>query len=603
MRSTLSHRGPDGEGEYLDGEVALGHTRLSVIDVDSGAQPLANEDGTVWVILNGEIYNFRSLRQELVQKGHHFTTASDTEVVVHAYEEYGTAFVRKLNGMFALAVFDSVRRRLVLARDPLGIKPLFYSITQDGLFFASEIKAVLAGSRCAPVPRRESIVEYLTFRYVAGSHSFFEGIRRFPPGHVATWGDGELHTEEFWSLPAYEGRHTAPPLDAAADELEAHLLRSVELQMVSDVPLGTFCSGGLDSGLITGYASRFSPHRLSTFSVGFDDPVWDESPLARDSASRFGTNHRSIVARPEGFHPLLHSLIWHNDEPLSHPNSVLLFQLSRVAREDVTVVLTGEGADELFGGYPRYHVARLRGLAERFPAWAQRGVAATIGTVPGHRAARVGAALRHPLADSLLFNSAFADPELVGRLTGISVSDVIEERRALLERSLVPGDLGATLTRYEMSTYLGCSLDRMDRMSMAAGLEGRVPFLDLPLVEWASHLPTSLKMSRGQSKRVVKRLGERILSGAVTHGPKSGFGVPLGDWFRTPAFVNLLSRLDDQEHVASDYFDSHVLRRIISEHLRGIVDHREVLWQILNVYLWSEVHIDSTVISLRVANP
>jgi len=589
MRAAIGHRGPDGVGEHAEGGVALGHCRLAIIDVQGGQQPLSNEDHSLWVVLNGEIYNYRELTARLTRLGHTFRTRSDTEVVVHAYEEYGLDFVSHLNGMFALALHDMTRRRLILARDHLGIKPLFYSVSGEALFFASEIKGVLAGTGQAPRIRTAGLQEYLIFRYVAGAISFFEDVARVPPGHLALWEHGRLQLRRYWAPPAPDPRPRAAGLAEAADELDGRLAQAVGSQLMSDVPLGTFCSGGVDSGLVTAYAARATARPLSTFSVGFAEPGWDETALARDTASRLGCDHHVIVADAEAFTTLIPTLIRYHDEPLSHPNSVPLFLLSRFARDLVTVVLTGEGADELFGGYPRYHMARLRGASDGLPPWARQLMARLSGGL-GRRGRKLAGALPLTLEDSVLFNSAYVHPDIVARVTGRPIDDALAERRTLLRDSVVPDDAVASLSRYELATYLGCALERMDRMSMASGLEARVPFLDVPLVEWSVRLTSAHKMGGVETKRVVKRVAARYLSRRVIRGPKSGFGLPLARWFRTPALSGLLARLRDRDHPAAVHFVSRHMDDVIGEHLRGTHDHSELLWLLSNVYLWYEVH-------------
>lgn len=587
MQEPIAHRGPDGSGERIHGNVALGHRRLSIIDVAGGAQPLSNEDGSVWVTYNGEIYNYRELTAELMAAGHRFTTRSDTEVLVHGYEEYGLRLPERLNGIFAFAIHDARRGRVLLARDHLGVKPLFYTVTPEGLFFGSEIKSVLAGAGIPAVASNDSLAEYLTFRYIAGARTFYEGVHRLPPGHLAVWESGKLQIESYWSLPR-PTQTSRLTLSGAAEALDAHLGRSVAGQMMSDVPLGTFCSGGVDSGLVTGYAARASDHPLHTFSVGLEEAGWDESALARDTASRFGTVHHTVTSQPADFFELLPTLIHFHDEPLSHPNSVPLFQLSKLARQHVTVALTGEGADELFGGYPRYHIARLNAAAGRMPVAVRRALAAALGAAPGHRAARVAELLPLELADALIHNSAYVHPALVSKLLSGSAPDALAERRRLLSEAHVPGDVLATLARYDMATYLGCALDRMDRMSMAVGLEGRVPFLDVPLVEWGVGVPSTLKIAGRENKRLVKRLAERTLSPAITRGAKSGFGLPLGVWFRRPEAAALIARMRDSDHPAAAHFDRHTLLTLLDQHLAGSADHGEVIWLLANVYLWYE---------------
>ncbi len=589
MRDALAHRGPDGAGLHVEAGVGLAHRRLSIIDVAAGAQPLCNEDATVWVSFNGEIYNYRSLAQRLTARGHAFRTRSDTEVLVHAYEEWGDAFVEQLNGMFAFALHDVKRGRVLLARDHLGIKPLFYRTEGRTLLFASEIKAILAAG-VAPAPRAESVQEYLIFRYVAGRNSLYEDIHRLPPGHVAVWEHGRLTTKRYWLPPDQEGGPTA--LEPAVDALHDLLANSARSQLMSEVPLGAFCSGGVDSGLVSAYATDALPHALETFAVGFDDPAWDERALAADTAARIGASHHTVVADARRFRELLPRLIWYNDEPLSHPNTVPLYQLCRFARGYVTVVLTGEGADELFCGYPRYHLARWRGGARWVPGAVRRGVGRAMQRGPGHRLGKLGDSLGRSVDDAMILNSAYVAPEIVARLTGRPVEDALAERRALLEVARSDRGPVATLARYELLTYLGCALDRMDRMSMANGLEGRVPFLDVPLVEWGMRLGDSLKLSAGGNKRVVKALAARRLSPRIVEGRKSGFGVPLDAWFRSPVMAPLLRDLGDREHPGAALVDPHEVGRLVEEHASGAADHGEALWLLSNLYAWARANAE-----------
>ncbi len=412
-------------------------------------------------------------------------------------------------------------------------------------------------------------------------------MHRLPAGHLAVWQHGELGVRRYWSPPATE-RLSIASLDEAANHVEQLLTRSVESQMMSEVPLGSFCSGGVDSGLVTGYASQASPHQLQTFAVGFRDPAWDESALAAQTAAHFGTDHHTLLAEPGEFLELLGKLIWYHDEPLSHPNAIPLYQLSRFARQTVTVVLTGEGADELFCGYPRYHIARVRESLERLPAAARRAFAAGARSMPGHRAAKMANLIGRTVDDGLILNSAYVAPELVAKLTGRPVDAALRERRRLLAAARESDDDVDTLSRYELSTYLGCALDRMDRMSMACSLEGRVPFLDIPLVEHAVRLPTSAKLGRRETKRVLKTIARRVLSPEVAGRSKSGFGVPLGDWFRSPILAPALDRLGDRGHPAAQYFDVDVVGRLVAEHASRRADHGEALWMLTNVYMWQE---------------
>ncbi len=592
MRDAMSHRGPDGAGIIDLPGATLGHRRLSIIDLEHGEQPLSNEDGSIWVTFNGEIYNYMELRADLMVRGHRFRTRCDTEVLVHAYEEYGDQFVHRLNGMFAFALVDLRNHRVLLVRDHLGIKPLFYARIDDGIVFASEIKGVLPALERRPGPRPESLQEYLIFRYVAWDRTFYEDVFRLPPGHLAVWEGGRLSIRRYWA-PAVPAHEPVPSLGQAAEALDGHLARAVKAQLISDVPLGAFCSGGVDSGLVTAYAARGSSG-FQSFSVGFDDPAWDETALARDTARRTGADHHVVVATPAALDQTLQRLIHFHDEPLSHPNSVPLYVLSELARQFVKVVLTGEGADELFAGYPRYHVARLRGALEILPPRVRAAGAAALRAMPGHRAAKAAALLPTSIENSILFNSAYVDQALVAALTGSSVENALETRRQLISETLDRDDSVGSISRYELLTYLPCALDRMDRMSMAHGLEGRVPFLDVPLVEWGLGLPSSLKLGLRTNKRVVKQVARQVLSRRVVNGPKSGFGLPLDRWFRGRELGNVLDRVRDAGHPAASLLDRAVLDVILRDHESGIADHGEVLWLLVNVFLWTETQRDQS---------
>jgi asparagine synthase (glutamine-hydrolysing) len=586
MRDSMSHRGPDGAGIAALPGATLAHRRLSIIDLAHGEQPMTNEDRSVWVTFNGEIYNYLELREELSARGHHFRTRCDTEVLVHAYEEYGDEFVKRLNGMFAFAILDIPRRRTLLARDHLGIKPLFFAPTHGGLAFASEIKGILPALGRRTGPRSESVQEYLMFRYVAWDRTFYDGVSRLPPGHTAAWENGRLTIRRYWAPPVAPKRST-DDLPAASRTLDDLLSRSVKSQLLSDVPLGAFCSGGVDSGLVTQYAARESSG-FKTFSVGFDDPAWDETALARDSARRAGAEHHVVIATPRTLDETLQRLIHYHDEPLSHPNSVPLYVLSGLAREHVKVVLTGEGADELFAGYPRYHLARLRAALDFAPKPVRSAAGALLRALPGHRATKAADLLPPSLEDSVMLNSAYVDPRTVAALTGSSVDGALARRRELVAETMARHDAVGSISRYELLTYLPCLLDRMDRMSMAHGLEGRVPFLDVPLVEWALALPPALKLGLRTNKRVVKRLAEGMLSPQIVHGRKSGFGLPLDSWFRGPELAGVIDRIRDPRHPAAAHFDSTVLRGVLARHQSGEENQGELLWLLANVYLWHE---------------
>lgn len=584
MRDLIAHRGPDGAGDVTHEGVGLAHRRLSIIDVEGGAQPLANEDGSIWVTFNGEIYNHLELRADLLRRGHKFRTRCDTEVLVHLYEEHGDAFPRLLNGIFAFGLHDRRRHRVLLARDHLGVKPLFYGQGVDVLAFGSEIRPVLAGLGIRPEIRTDSLQEYMVFRYICAPRTFVKGVFRLPPAHVAIWEKGTLRLQRFWDPPSNSG--PAVSLEQAEEELHDLLAKAVDRQLMSDVPLGVFCSGGVDSGLVTVYAARTVGPGLASFSFGFDEPGWDETPLAADTARRAGAQHRVLRGEPGEFLAWNRRLAALSDEPVSHPNSVALAQLSQFARQHVKVVLTGEGADELFCGYPRYKIARAHAALQKAPRLAVRALAAILRHAPEHRLRKLGALLPLAPAAQHIFNSAFVDGDVVARITGHDLGDALLERRAVLDEIAWAPDATDTLSRYEMKTYLVSALERLDRVSMASGLEARVPLLDIELVEWGTRLPAAVKLAGGRNKAVLKRLGERTLSSKVTAGPKSGFGLPLDAWFRTPQFQDFIAEIGDPSHPATTHFDGRLLRTIRDDHAQHRAEHGELLWLLANVYLW-----------------
>ncbi len=588
MGDVIAHRGPDGSGVHNALGVGLAHRRLSIIDIEGGAQPLSNEDGTIWVAFNGEIYNFAELRDDLERRGHRFRTRSDTEVLVHGYEEYGVAVARRLHGMFAFALHDMRSGSVLLFRDHVGIKPLFYAVLPDRLIFGSEIKAILAGMDASPATSLSGLQEYLLFRHTAWDRTMYEGVHRLPPGHAAVWNNGRLSIERFWWPGDVPILKSIPDVADAAATLEQQLSSAVRAQMISEVPLGTFCSGGLDSGLITAFAAAAAPHPVESFSVGFAESDWDESSLARETTTLLGTQHHSVVATAQELVDLLPLLLWFNDEPLSQPNSVPLFVLSRLARRHVTVALTGEGADELFGGYPRYRVELFRnrffGMSGFVAALANR-LAPLSGN---HRLGKFGDLLGRPAPDARILNSAFVDPSLVASVTRGPLDQALATRRRLAMELEVPGDPVASLMRYELTTYLGGLLERMDRMSMAHGLEGRVPFLHVPLLEWGLSLPPRLNVRTRTSKRIVRAIARNHLPPSVLRAPKSGFGLPLAEWLRGNAFANLLARLRTGAHGAADELDRVVVQRLVTEHLGGQRDHSEILWLLINFMLWRD---------------
>lgn len=585
-RDTMVHRGPDDAGIYQDGAVMLGHRRLSIIDLGGGHQPMSAADDAVWIVFNGEIYNFQSLRDELAGKGHVFKTSSDTEVILHLYLEEGVHGFARLNGIFAFAIWDRRSGELHLVRDQLGIKPLYYADTPRGLVFASEVKVLLATGLVEPALETEALPEYLVFRDVSGERTLFRGVRRLLPGHRLTLRAGQMETHRYWDLmsgdpPAFEGS-----FEEAVDALEALLDDAVRMQMISDVPLGTFCSGGVDSSLVTALAARHASGPINTFSVGFDEAAFDESVYARQVATHCGTRHHEIRISNRRFADNLEKLIWHNDEPLHFPNSVHIHAVSELARRHVTVVLTGEGADELFAGYPRYQIPVLLARWRRVPGVA-RWLARSLGRALGdHRVQKLDRFTGMPAGWEILMNSASSDAQRLG-IEGLDERQAVSDyRRAAYEAAAGQADPVSRVSLLDQQTYLVSILNRQDKMSMATSIESRVPFLDPRVVRLAHSLPTAYKLGRLDNKRVVKALAMRHLPAEVIKRRKSGFGVPLADWFRADEGLGGLLAAAREDVLVGDVFGEGMVKSLQDEHRAGRADHSDALWAALNLALW-----------------
>lgn len=588
MRDVMCHRGPDDAGTYVDGPLGLAHRRLSIIDLTSGHQPMASADESLWIVFNGEIYNYRELRERLRASGHRFRTNSDTEVILNLWAEAGEACVDTLNGMFAFALWDRRRRSLFLARDRMGVKPLYYAETPKAFVFGSEIKALLASGLLPTRYRGEALSEYLVFRDVAGEETLFEGVKSLAPGCTMVRADGIARTRRFWCPHPPRQRRATPSYAEACEELARLLEDSVRLRMISDVPLGTFCSGGVDSSLVTAIAAGLKGGPVNTYSIGFDEPDYDESRFAAAASQRYHTLHHELRVGNADFSDLLPRLIWHNDEPLNFANSIQIFALSRLAKEQVTVVLTGEGSDELFAGYPRYRIPGLARYYRSVPGILQR----TIQRIArDHRLEKLARYSSLSFDDVLLFNASFVRPEAAAALCPDLPGLAPHYRVGRLHASRSLGlDEITRLSLLDQETYLLSILHRQDKMSMAASIESRVPFMDYRIVEFANSLPTSFKIRPGSGKRIVKDVARRFLPDEIVDRRKSGFGVPLDRWFRADTGMGerLMTVRDDSR--IPDFVDRRQLRQLIDEHRSGTADHTEILWAVLNLSLWMEVY-------------
>jgi asparagine synthase (glutamine-hydrolysing) len=615
MIDVLRHRGPDGEGVYLaEGRVqpgsdfapsvALGHRRLAIIDVACGQQPLQNEDGSMWIVFNGEIYNFRDLRHRLEGAGHQFRTNSDTETLVHLYEEEGPEFAAHLNGMFALALWDAKRQQLVLARDRLGKKPLVYRHEPGRLLFASELKSLL---EVPGVPREidpQALDEYLTYQYVPHPHTILRGIAKLPPGHVAVYREGRLDVRPFWQ-PDFNLEEARPAAEYAK-ELRTLLTSAVELRLQSEVPLGAFLSGGIDSTIIVGLMSQLSAEPVRTFSIGFPVKDFDETSYAREAAKRFGTIHEEFQVRPDAME-ILPRLVWHYDEPFADSSAVPTWYVSQMTRQRVTVALTGDGGDELFAGYPRYLAVWLAEGFDRLPRLARRVLAGgfwqhfpssrrqkSMGRKFKRFAEMLGQSpARRYLGWIAIFNearrAALYSDDFLARLPD---QDPLNFLTAALARSNRRDALTA-FSLADLVTYLPCDLmTKVDIASMAHGLECRQPFLDYRVVELAARMPGRLKFRRGHGKRILRETFADLLPRSIQRRRKMGFGVPLDHWFRHELRDFTREILLDKKTLDRGLFRPEAVLQLWGEHQESRFNHGYRLWSLLILELWQREWLD-----------
>ncbi|HWR97504.1 MAG TPA: asparagine synthase (glutamine-hydrolyzing) [Candidatus Methanoperedens sp.] len=591
MRDQMIHRGPDGEGLYVDRNAGLGHRRLSIIDLSGGQQPMHNEDRTLWLVFNGEIYNYVSLRKELLRRGHEFRTRSDSEVILHLYEDMGERCVDAMNGMFAFAIYDSGDRSLFLARDRMGEKPLYYTDTEAAFSFASEIKSILKGPGFRPECDEASVPEYLMFRQLSGDKTLFKGVRCLLPGHTLVLRGNRCVTRRYWSPLARVGAARSPSFKTARDEL-LHLIEdSVRLRLVSDVPLGTLCSGGVDSSLVTALSASLLQHPINTFAVGFHEAAYDESRYAKLVSNLYRTIHHEIKIDNREFVDLLPRLIWHNDEPLNFTNSVHIYAVSRLAKEFVTVVLTGEGSDELMAGYPRYLIPLMLQKYFSLPLFMKAAVQAFFKRSRDHRVAKLRAATERTVREAMVYNASFLDARYAAAAVAQVVESGMPEREAIVDQGEACHlDPLAVLSLLDQHNYLVSILMRQDKMSMAASIESRVPFLDHRLVEYSNMLPSSFKVRGLQGKAILKKAAERYLPREIIYRRKSGFGVPIAGWLRDREGLGELAAGLLEPDGLPECIRRDQVRKAWEEHRAGTEDHSEYLWAIINMKLWKTVY-------------
>jgi asparagine synthase (glutamine-hydrolysing) len=609
MCAAMVHRGPDDEGIYTAGSVGLGMRRLSIVDLATGHQPLSNEDGTVWIVFNGEIYNHAALREKLQSLGHQYRTQSDTETIVHLYEEYGPDCVQHLRGMFAFAIWDARHQRLFIARDRLGIKPLYYHLTSQQIVFGSEIKVILAGPGTGARLDRAVLPEYLAFGYLSGEQTFYSGIRKLMPGHwMEVDPGGQVRIERYWDLPVTQ-KERAQPESYYIQTYREMLEQAVSSHLMSDVPLGVFLSGGVDSSAVAALMTKIRRAPVETFSVGYAEDAYSELPYARIVAKHLNSVHHEVLVSQQDFFDSLPHLIWHEDEPIVWPSSVPLYFVAQLAHQRVKVVLTGEGADETLAGYTRYAFTLKNAAWDR--VYRRMIPGAVRGAIRGSIADStwINATVRRKLSHTFLarngsswasfyfdnFFSAFSEGDQAGLLT----DEVLKEcaagaayRHVLEYWEHSSGEMLQRLLYTDIKTYLVELLMKQDNMSMAASIESRVPFLDHPLVEFATNIPQNLQLGGFAGKRILKKAVEDLLPHSILYRPKLGFPTPWSRWLAGPQLDAIRKLLLEPRSMERELFQRSAVERLFQEHRSGYRDHYDRIWRLLNLELWHRVCLE-----------
>jgi asparagine synthase (glutamine-hydrolysing) len=609
MCDVMAHRGPDDDGIYTDGPVGIGMRRLSIIDLTTGHQPISNEDETLWVVFNGEIYNHAELREQLLGRGHRYKTHSDTETIIHLYEEYGRDCVRRLRGMFAFAIWDKRARKLFIARDRLGIKPLYYRLTSESLLFGSEIKVILSYAGVQPEFHRAGLPEYLAFGYLSGEETFYKGIRKLMPGHTMEVGlDGKPSIDAYWdlSVSSDDSSHSESYYVQRYREL---LEQSVNSHLMSDVPLGVFLSGGVDSSAVAALLTKIRRSPIETFSVGYTEHAYSELPYARIVAKHLNSVHREVLVSRQEFFDVLPKLIWHEDEPIVWPSSVALYFVARLARERVKVVLTGEGSDETLGGYTRYAFtlknAAWDGIYRSVvPAALRRGIRHSISNSP-----LINATLRRKMAHTFLardgkhwpsfyfdnFFSAFdrnEQEDLLSEQFATELSEGSAYRHVLGHWENSSGDMLQRLLYTDIKTYLVELLMKQDNMSMAASIESRVPFLDHVLVEFATRIPREVQLKGMAGKQILKKAVSDLLPRSILYRPKLGFPTPWSGWLAGAQLDSIEGLLLQSRSLDRGLFNRAAIERLFKEHRANYRDNYDRIWRLLNLELWHRVCLE-----------
>ena len=612
MCDIMAHRGPDDDGIFTDGKAGIGMRRLSIVDLTTGHQPISNEDQTIWIVFNGEIYNHQELREKLITRGHEYRTHSDTETIVHLYEEYGRDCVQHLRGMFAFAIWDKKRKVLFIARDRLGIKPLYYRLTENNFVFGSEIKVVLAYPDAKAEFNRGGLSEYLAFGYLSAEETFYCGIKKLLPGHTLEINArGEVDIQPYWDLPLTPDSTTHDEryyVESYRDLLEG----AVKSHLMADVPLGVFLSGGVDSSAVAALMTKIRREPIETFSVGYKEQEYSELPYARTVAQHLNSIHHEVFVGSQDFFDALPKLIWHEDEPIAWPSSVSLYFVAQLARERVKVVLTGEGSDETLGGYSRYAFTlknaamdrMYRGVVPRALRANIRNAIATSGWI--------NATVRRKLSHTFVglngeswvsfyfdnFFSAFNQQDQNELLTEAAAHEfgagsAYRNVLAYWERS--SGEMLQRLLYTDIKTYLVELLMKQDNMSMAASIESRVPFLDHVLVEWATRVPAKIQIKGMSGKRILKKAMEGLLPESILYRPKLGFPTPWSGWLAGPQLDVIETMLLEPRSTNRGYFKPAAVKKLFREHRAKYRDHYDRIWRLLNLELWHRVCLEGEV--------
>lgn len=601
MCESIVYRGPDEQGTLVRGRAALGMRRLSIIDIKTGQQPIFTSDGNLAIVYNGEVYNFREVRDELVKLGHAFKTNSDTEVIVHAYQQYGEACLEKLRGMFAFAIWNFAEESLFIARDRIGKKPLFYTLTDRGEFvFGSELKTLLVHGGAKKEIDLAALDAYLSFGYVPEEFCILKNIKKLLPGHFLKFKDGNVETKRYWDIDLSNADFDRSEKDWTA-ELREKIKEAVKIRLISEVPLGAFLSGGVDSSTIVATMSELSEQPVKTFSIGFREDSFDELKYARLAAKEFRTDHHEFIVTPDLF-DLIGEIVWHFDEPFADQSSLPTFMLSKMAREYVTVVLSGDGGDELFAGYERYIVDRKRAKFSSIPGSIRSGLLRPVSAALPHGAR--GKNFLHNISlgpidryvDSV---SAFNGPKkkyLYSREMRASLNGEFAAGEKLF-RAYASGsglhDPIARLLYLDSKTYLpGDILTKVDRMTMASSIEARVPLLDHELIEFVATMPSNLKMKGSETKYILKKTMEGTVPNEILYREKQGFGVPIGEWINDQLRERINDDLADKRTVDRGYFESSYITTLLKEHSTGRRDHSNALWMLWMLELWFRRYID-----------